>query len=96
MTDAQLDAMVDLPADANLYGICYRITEAEDLIVFGEEDGVWGCRTRFSFHRSCGCWYVTIDGTHDYAMVAHIMLAYKIVCKVFGGDHAGRNGEHRP
>lgn len=91
MTTANL-----LPESVNLKGTMHRVQVSEGLIVFAEQDGVWGCRQRFSFQRKAGCWYLAIEGTHGDASMGCVAEAYRLVCEAYGGNFEFRNGEHEP
>jgi len=85
-----------MPVEVNLAGIMHDVRESEGLIVFVQQDPFGPIRSRFSFRRECQCWYVSIEGTEDSVSVTHIARAYEEICKVFGGNFEGRNGEHNP
>jgi hypothetical protein len=85
---------VPLPASANLCGIRYRVQTAEGMVVFAEESPVYGCQTRLTFVRRCGCWQVAIHNDTGSVSVCHLVAAHGVVCASFGGNFEQRNGEH--
>jgi hypothetical protein len=74
----------------------FRIVESEGLIVFSEDEPVWGCRTRFSFRRVMGCWHVSIEGDMDNVPASFIVRAIALIEEVYGGNFKGRNGLDKP
>ena len=78
-----------LPATILLSAISYTIQESEGLIVFAEEEPVWGCKTRFSFERHCLCWYLTVH-SESGVMFSHAQQAYEAVVAAYGGNNVSQ------
>lgn len=80
------DDVKKMPKEANLGGIMHNIAESEGLIVFSQQPGIWGCSSRIAFERVEFCWYVTVEATFGRVMVSHILKAWELVEKTYGGN----------
>jgi len=79
-----------IPKEVIIDAIMYRVTEVDDMIIFSEARGMWGCCDRICFHRpKYACWQVEIFPTFGQMMASHICKAYKLVCR-WRGDDFGR------
>lgn len=72
-----------LPAEANLQGCAYRVSEHEGLIVFSEIEHVWSCKSVIPFSYRCGLWFVDAADVP----VSHIAAAYEFIKKHRWGSH---------
>ena len=77
--------MNELPKEAILCGILYRITAHEGVIIFEEAICFYGCHARMCFEKPKDCgWYLSSSSTWDRLNVNHIKAAHKILCEVYG------------
>jgi len=81
---------IQIPEEVNICGIGYRVTEKDDMIIFSEERGFFGCCDRISFyHPKYACWQIEVFPTFGRMSASHIVEAYKLVCK-WRGDNFGK------
>ena len=80
-----------IPEEVNICAIMYRVVEVDEMIIFTELYGMNYCGTRMAFtHPKFASWQVVCMPVFgDTMMVAHIVEAYKLVCK-WRGDDFGR------
>ena len=86
----------EVPKEVLLCAINYRVTVAEDMVLFADTNRCGPCFHRMAFQRKCGCWYMTGSSLGGGIMVAHVIAAYECLCKWFGGDHEFKHGENTP
>ena len=77
--------MTELPQEAILAGILYRITIHEGMVIFEQAIPMFGCHTRMCFEKPKECgWYLSSSSTWDSVNVNHIIAAHKLLCDVYG------------
>lgn len=84
---------VAIPKQVLLSAIMYNVTVVEEMVVFSQDECVYGRSTRFAFERKCNCWYL-IPNECEYIMMSHIEKAHKYVCQWFGSSFEGKRGEN--
>lgn len=73
---------IQLPKDTIICGILYRVVEKDNMIIFSEASGFYGCCNRMVFTREYkGCWRIQLFLTFDNMMASHICEAYNLVCQ---------------
>lgn len=86
--------MPEVPKEVLLSCISYNVTVVEEMVMFSMNESVYGCHRRFSFNRKCNCWYLDTCGNEEL-MMSHVVGAYELVCKWFGGSFEGKRGEYK-
>lgn len=81
-----------LPKSVNLRGTTYRVQESEGLIVFSEEEPVWGCQARFTFERRLMVWFVDIQSTGGITANT-IVEADRLVSEAYGENFKPTGGK---
>lgn len=78
---------MSLVTEIILGGIRYKISEHEGLIVFSQKDGFYGTHCRICFeHPKDSLWYLSFTDTWGKIPVCHVIRAFEIVKKEYGGD----------
>lgn len=76
-----------LPDSVCFCGIRYRVSEHEGLIVFSEDQNIYGVHTRMAFSRPKDCgWYFEFSASFGKVMVGHVVAAYEFLCMERGDD----------
>lgn len=77
-------AKKDIPKETNLAGCGYRVAVSDGLIVFIEDEPVFGCQSRFAFSRNSARDWVFENFGHPRVHVSHLLAAWQFVKKYFG------------
>jgi hypothetical protein len=77
----------DIPKEVLLSCIQYRVTEVEGMIVFSENNGMYGCCDRMIFTKGqYSSWRLQLKTTFNTIQVSHIIEAYKLIKEWRGND----------
>jgi hypothetical protein len=70
----------EIPKEVLLSCISYRVTEIENMIIFSENIGMYGCCDRIIFTKEkYSSWRLQLKTTFDTIQVSHIIEAYKLI-----------------
>jgi hypothetical protein len=79
--------ITEIPKEVFLSCIRYRVTEIEGMIIFSEEQGMYGCCDRMIFTKGrYSSWRLQLKTTFDTIQVSHVIEAYKLIQEWKGKD----------